>query len=145
MIVYGIYNSDTLEQLIEIVHRMQNTISWCKKTFAGKFNHWFEWYLHKDGVGHYIIISVLFLTTIREKYVRIYERFIEQLNVYAKVIRIISKGYLPISLLFPLKLHGILSEIKKALQIKNKNDDLFLSHLYIYYDMKLVIFGIDEK
>ena len=42
MIMYGIYNSDTLEQLIETVHRMHNTTSWHKKTFAGKFNHWFE-------------------------------------------------------------------------------------------------------
>ena len=27
MIMYGIYNSDTLEQLIETVHRMHNTTS----------------------------------------------------------------------------------------------------------------------
>ena len=52
---------------------MHNTISWHEKIFAGKIHHWFEWYLHKDGVGHFAINSVLFLTTIREKYVRMYE------------------------------------------------------------------------
>ena len=65
-----------------------------------------------------------------------YGRFTEQLKMYAKVIRILSKGYLPISLLPPSKLHGILSQIKKVFQIKNKNYDLVLSHLYLYYDMK---------
>ena len=96
MIMYGIYNSDILEKLTETVHRMHNTSSWHGKTFVEKLNHWFEWYLHKDGVGHYTINSILFLTTIRKKYVRMYERFIEQLKMYAKVIRILSKGYLPI-------------------------------------------------
>ena len=59
MIMYGIYNSDTLEQLIETVHRMNIITSWHEKTFAGKLNHWFEWYLHKHGEGHYAINSVL--------------------------------------------------------------------------------------
>ena len=64
--------------------------------------------------------------------------------MYAKVIRILCKGFLPISPLSPSKLHRILSEIKKTLLIKNKNYDLVLSHLYLYYDMKWVTFGIDE-
>ena len=65
--------------------------------------------------------------------------------MYAQAIIILSKGYLPISLLPPSKLHGILSEIKKTLQVKNENYDLVLSCLYLYYDMKLVTFRIDEK
>ena len=53
-----------------------------------------------------------------------YEQFIEQLKMYAKVIRIPLKGYLPILLLPPSKLHQILGEVKKPLQIKNKYYDL---------------------
>ena len=67
VIMYDIYNSDTLEQLIETEYRMHNTTSWHKKIFARKIYHWFEWYLHKDGVCHYAINSILLLTTIREK------------------------------------------------------------------------------
>ena len=81
MIIYGIYNSDALEQLIETVHRMHNTTSWHKKIFAGKIHLWFEWYLHKDVVGLCAINTILFLTTIREKYVRMYEHFLEQLKI----------------------------------------------------------------
>ena len=36
MIMYGICNSDTLEQLIETVHKMHNTTSCHEKIFAGK-------------------------------------------------------------------------------------------------------------
>ena len=61
------------------------------------------------------------------------------------MIRILSKGSLPISLLPPSKLSGILSEVRKVIQTTNKDYDLVLLPLYLYYDMKLVTFGIDEK
>ena len=86
-----------------------------------------------------------FLTSIREKYVKMYERFLEELKMYSKVIRILSKGYLPISLLPPLKLERILSEVKVSLSITNKDYDLVLTRLYLFYDMKFVTFGIDEQ
>ena len=124
--MYGIYNSDTLEQLIETVHRMHNNMFWNEKLFAGKIQGWFQWYLSKDGVGHYATNSLLFLTTARDKYVKMYERFLDQLKMYAKVIIILSKHYLPISLLPSSKLSEILSEVEKALQIMNRDYDLVL-------------------
>ena len=63
-----------------------------------------------------------------------YERFIEELKSYSKVIRVLSKGYLPISLLPPSKLQKILDEVRMA-----------MARLYLYSDMKLVMFGIDSK
>ena len=60
-------------------------------------------------------------------------------------MRILSKGYLPISLLPPSKLERILNEVKVALSKTNKDYDLVLTRLYLYYDMKLVTFGIDEN
>ena len=48
-----------------------------------------------------------------------YERFDDQLKMYANAIRILSKGYLPTSLLPPSKLNEILGEVKKALQVTN--------------------------
>ena len=51
-----------------------------KKVFAGKIQSSYQWYFSKDGVGHYAINSLLFLTTAREKIVKMYERFIDQLK-----------------------------------------------------------------
>ena len=76
---------------------------------------------------------------------KMYERFLEQLKMYAKAIRILSKGYLPISLLPLPKLERILNEVKVGLLKTSKDYDLVLTHLYLYYDMKLVTFRIDEE
>ena len=145
MIMYGVYNSDTLKDLIDTVDRMQNFTTWNEKTFAGKLHDWMELYLRDEGVHNYAINSILFLTTVQEKYVRMYERFIEELKLYSRAIRVLSKGYLPISLLPPSKLEKILSEVRIAIAKSNKDYDLVLTRLYLYYDMKLVTFGIDNQ
>ena len=116
-----------------------------KKTFAGKLHDWMEIYSQDEGMCNYAINSVLFLTTVREKYVGMYGRFIEELKLYSKAIRVLSKGYPPISLLPPSKLEKILKEVRIAIAKSNKDYDLVLTRLYLYYDMKLVTFGIDNQ
>ena len=62
--MYGVYNSDTLTDLIDTVHRMQNFTTWNEKTFAGKLHGWMEIYSQDEGVHNYGINSVVFLTTV---------------------------------------------------------------------------------
>ena len=138
MNMYGVYNSDTLTDLIDTVHRMQNFTTWNEKTFTGKLHDWMEIYSQDEGVCNYAINSVLFLTTVREKYVKMYERFIEEMKLYSRAIRVLPKVYLPISLLPPSKLEKILREVRIAIAKSNKDYDLVLTRLYLYYDMKLV-------
>ena len=38
-----------------------------------------------------------------------------------------------------------MSEVRIAITKSNKDYDLVLTRLYLYYDMKLVTFGIDSK
>ena len=64
MIMYGVYNSDTLKDLIDTVHRMQNFTTWNEKTFTGKLHDWMEIYSQDEGMHNYAINSVLFLTTV---------------------------------------------------------------------------------
>ena len=73
MVMYGIYNSDTLEVLIDTLHRLHNKSTWNEKLFAGQIKDWYHWYLSAKGVNCYAINSLLFLTTAREKYVKMYE------------------------------------------------------------------------
>ena len=44
MIMYGVYNYNTLTDLIDTVHRMQNFTTWNEETFAGKLHDWVELY-----------------------------------------------------------------------------------------------------
>ena len=75
MVMYVIYNSETLEKLINTVYKMYNTTTANEKLFAGKLNSWDTWYLTKDGIGHYSINFLLYLRMIRKnmfKCIKIY-------------------------------------------------------------------------
>ena len=67
-----------------------------------------------------------------------------QLGIDAEAIRVLAKGYLPISLIIQLKLKEILNEIRYSVQKTNPNYDLVIKRLHLYSDMKLVTFSIDK-
>ena len=73
MIMYGKYNSDILMELVKTVHQMQNVTAWKEKIFVSERN---EWLKHKLANIHnefdYSIDAMLFLTTVKEEYVRMY-------------------------------------------------------------------------
>ena len=100
---------------------------------------------HIHNEFDYLIDTVLFLTTIKEKYVRMYEKFIAELRSYLKAIRILLKGYLPITLITPSKLEAILKQVQISIAKTNQDYELVLNSLYLYYGMKLVMFGIDSQ
>ena len=80
MIMYGKYNSDTLMELVNMVHQMQNITTWKEKVFVSEMNEWLKHRL--EGIHNefdYSIDAVLFLTMVKEKYVRMYEKFINVL------------------------------------------------------------------
>ena len=41
-IMYGKYNSDTLMDLIEMLHKMHNLTTWKEKFFLGKLHKWLK-------------------------------------------------------------------------------------------------------
>ena len=132
MIMYGKYNSDTLMELVKTVHQIQNVITWKEKIFVSEMNKWLK---HKLADIHnefdYSIHAMLFLTTVKEKYVRMYEKFIAELKSYLKAIRILSKEYLPITLITPSKLEAILKEVQIAIAKTNQDYELVLNRLYL--------------
>ena len=65
------------------------------------------------------------------------------MHKYATAIRILAKGYLPISLITPLKLKEILNEIRNTIRKTNPDYDLIIKRLHLYYDIKVVTFDID--
>ena len=69
---------------------------------------------------------------------------ITQLHIYATSIRILAKGYLPISLITPSKLREILKGVKTAIRKTNPDYDLVIDRLHLYYSMQLVTFGINK-
>ena len=60
-------------------------------------------------------------------------------------MRILAKGYLPISLVTPYKLQEIINLVKETLIKSNPDYDVVIKRLHLYYDMKSVTFRIDQK
>ena len=146
MLMYGIYNAETLEKLINTVHGIHNVTSSQEKLFAGEHNPSLFRMLYVDALGiqQYTINSLLFLRIIQNKYISLYRELITQLYIYVSSIRILAKGYIPNTLLTPKKLQGILSEVKRSLHITNPDYNLVLDRIYLYYYMQLVTFCIDR-
>ena len=88
---------------------------------------------------------MLYLCMIKDKYIEIYNEFISQLRIYVKAVRILANGYLPISIITPLKLQEILDSVKETLIKINPDYDIVIKRMYLYYDKKLVTFGINKK
>ena len=86
--------------------------------FAGKATEAYEYYLwmHGEcGIQHYAINIMLYLRPIKDKYIEMYNKSISQLHNCTKAIRILAKGYLPISWSTPLKIQKILTSVKETL------------------------------
>ena len=147
MLMHGVYNAETLEKLIDTVHQIQNPASSHERLFAGQQSSLTLRLLYRNmlGLQHYSINSLLYLRTVQNKCIALYKELITQLHIHTTSIRILAKGYLPISLITPSKLKEILSNVKFAIRKTNPDYDLVIDRLHLYYDMKLVAFGIDKE
>ena len=72
-----------------------------------------------------------------------YERFINQLKMYSQASSI--KRLFTYFFLTAFKIEYYITRGKEALQVINRDYDLVTKRLYLYYDMKLVTFGIDDQ
>ena len=90
MLMYGIYNAETLEKLIDTVHIIQNTASLHERLFAGQQSSLTlrSLYANSLGLHHYSINSLLYLRTVQDKYIALYRELITQLHIYATSVRI---------------------------------------------------------
>ena len=146
--MYRIYNAETLEKLVKTVQVIHSRQSLIEGLFTGQSAAAYEAYSQMHGqcsIQHYAINSMLYLCMIKDKYIEIYNEFISQLHIYAKAVRILAKGYLPILLIMPLKFQEILDSVKETLNKCNPEYDIVIKRVHIYYDMKLVTFGIDKE
>ena len=97
MLMYGIYNAEMLEKLIDTVHNIHNKTSLHERLFAGKQSSLTlkSLYAHSLGLHHCSINSLLYLKTMHDKYIALYRELITQLWICTSAIRILAKGCLP--------------------------------------------------
>ena len=147
MLMYGVYNTEIIEKFIDTVHQIHNTTSSHERLFVGLQRSLTlrSLYANVLRLQHYSINSLLYLRTVQDKYIVLHKELITQLHLCVTSIRILVKGYLPISLITPSKLKKILNEVKIAVRKTNPDYDLVIDRLHLYYYMKLVTFDIDKE
>ena len=94
LIMYGVYNVETLEKLVMTAHALHSQQSLIEELFAGQKVAAYEIYSQIQNtcsVQHYLTNALLYLCTIKEKYIAVYNEFITQLGIYAKAVRILAK------------------------------------------------------
>ena len=97
LIMYRVYNIETLEKFVKTVHALHSQQSLIEELFTGQKVAAYEIYSQMQnecGVQHYMMNALLYLHTIKEKYIAVYNEFIAQLCIYAKAVKILAKGYL---------------------------------------------------
>ena len=88
MLMYSIYNAETLEKLINTVHNIHNPTSLHERLFVGQQSSLMirSLYANSLGLHHYFINSLLYLRTVQDKYIALYRELITQLYIYASAI-----------------------------------------------------------
>ena len=79
LVMYGVYNAEMLERLIKTVHTLHSKQTMYESLNAGRMSAAYEYYsqIHDEqGIQHYAINSMLYLRTIKDKYIEIYNEFI---------------------------------------------------------------------
>ena len=74
LVMYGIYNAETLENLVKTVHALHRKQSLYESLFAGQTSAAYEVYSQMHGacsIQHYAVNSMLYLHTIKDKYIKI--------------------------------------------------------------------------
>ena len=78
LVIYGIYNAQPLEKLVKMVHIIHSRQLLIKSLFTGQTVAAYKAYsqMHgAPGIQYYTINSMLYLHTIKNKYIEIYNSF----------------------------------------------------------------------
>ena len=82
LIMYRIYNAETLSKLVKTVHVLHSCQMLVEQLFAGQQVVVYQIYSKMQdahGVQHNVTNSLLYLQTIKEKYIAVYNKCITQL------------------------------------------------------------------
>ena len=107
MLMYGIYNAEMLEKLINTVHYIYNITCSHVRLFAGQQCSLTlrSLYANTLGLQHYSINSLLYLRTVQDKYITLYRKLITQLCIYTTSIRILANTELEFIIAYSCHVH----------------------------------------
>ena len=145
-LLYGEYDINSTQSILKILDNLDNRTSSLEGWLDYNTKVWAEDMVDTvTGPVLYSHLSQLYIQSLREKYIRLYEALVTGLKLLLRSIAILSKGYLPPQLFPPTTLVDISQRAIAMIKSKNPDYVLALPHITDYYDMRLVTFGLDDQ
>ena len=145
-VLYGEYDTNSTESIIKMLDSLDNRSSTIERWLEGHSGAWVRnFYETSNGPLIYSHLTQLYLASLKERYIRLYEALGTELKLLLRSIAILSKGYLPPQLFPPTTLVEISQKSLAMIKAKNPGYVLALPHITDYYDMRLVTFGLDDQ
>ena len=147
-LMYGKYNVAQLQDIVGTVNTLQNKTMQLEKLLIGKDLQTLQMaHMIDDVSGRMTFIHKmnLYVHSVLERQIRIYEWLLINLKDLLNAIGILSTGHLPPFLFPPTVLENITTNALAMVKKTHPNFVLAIKHLTEYYDMKLATFGVDTE
>ena len=145
-LMYGKYNVAQLQDIVSTVNGLQNRTMQLEKLLTGKDLFTLQMaHMLSDISGRMTFIHKmnLYVHSVLERQIRLYEWLLGNLKDLLNAIGILSTGHLPPFLFPPTVLENITTNALVMVMKTHPNFVLAIKHLTEYYDMKLATFGVD--
>ena len=147
-LMYGKYNVAQLQDIVGTVNDLQNKTMQLEKLLIGKDLQTLQMaHMIDDVSGRMTFIHKmnLYVHSVLERQIRLYEWLLINLKDLLNAIGILSTGHLPPFLFPPTVLENITTNALAMVKKTHPNFVLAIKHLTEYYDMKLATFGVDTE
>ena len=145
-LMYGKYNVAKLQDIVSTVNGLQNKTMQLENLLTGKDMQTLQMaHMLTDVSGRMTFIHKmnLYVHSVLERQIRLYEWLQVYLKDLLDAIGILSTGHLPPFLFPPTVLENITTNALVMVLKTHPNFVLAIKHLTEYYDMKLATFGVD--
>ena len=145
-LMYGKYNVAQLQDIVSTVNGLQNRTMQLERLLTGQDMFTLQMaHMLPDISGRMTFIHKmnLYVHSVFERQIRLYEWLLRNLKDLLNAIGILSTGHLPPFLFPPTVLENITINALIMFKKFHPNFVLAIKHLTEYYDMKLTTFGVD--
>ena len=139
-LMYGKYNVESLDKVIETVNSLHERQSQLEVAFAKTYNGQIDDLLEAVSFSYDL---QLYLKLVEEEHINQYQLLEQASKDLLEGIALLGQGKLPTQLVSDTRLRSILKEVRLMVRKQYPNYQLAEDHILHYRDMKLVTFSID--
>ena len=146
-LIYGKYNVEKLQDIVMTVNSLWNRTLSIERLLTGQDLHTLQVaHMAPDVIGRMTFIHKLnlYVHSMLERQIRLYEWLLCHLQDFLDSIDILSTGHLPPELFPPTVLQNVTANAIEMLCKTHPDYALAIKHITKYYDMKLATFGLDS-